>query len=304
MSDSVESELGEKKVSKKTIALYSQIISRRFNKYRIDDSITEFTFDREEISECAVTLFSEGLTKKAKVKNLGDVVYTFRHRRKLPPDVLATQPEGRGWIILGAGDAKYRFRLNKLTHIKPTEGLVVRKIPDATPQIIVKNALNDEQALLAKMRYNRLIDTFLGVTAYSLQNHLRTKVANYGQIEIDEIYVGVDRNGAQYVIPVQAKGPKDTLGAIQTIQDVTYCRTPPEKDKRDFTHLECRAVSAQLLREKISKTNTREIIALFELDFDGDEVIRKGERHYELVPAESISRQELLDSARDTKNGL
>ena len=67
MSDSVESELGEKKVSKKTIALYSQIISRIFNKYRIDDSITEVTFDREEISECAVTLFSEGLSKKAKV---------------------------------------------------------------------------------------------------------------------------------------------------------------------------------------------------------------------------------------------
>src|SRR5271157_4057421 len=32
----------------------------------------------------------------------------------------------------------------------------------------------DEQALLAKVRYTRLIDTFLGITAYSLQNHLRT----------------------------------------------------------------------------------------------------------------------------------
>ena len=28
---------------------------------------------------------------------------------------------------------------------------------------------------------------------------------------IDEIYVGVDRNGCQYVIPVEAKGGSDKL---------------------------------------------------------------------------------------------
>ena len=58
------------------------------------------------------------------------------------------------------------------------------KIPDATPEIIAAYALgDDEQALLAKVRYNRLIDIFLGLTTYSLQNHLRTYVAGMGQIE-------------------------------------------------------------------------------------------------------------------------
>jgi len=47
------------------------------------------------------------------------------------------------------------------------------KIPDATPEIVAAYALSDEQALLAKVRYNRLLDIFLGVAAYSLQNHLR-----------------------------------------------------------------------------------------------------------------------------------
>ena len=72
--------------------------------------------------------------------------------------------------------------------------------------IIVRYSLTDEQALLAKVRYNRLVDIFTGVTCYSLQNHLRTTVSEIGQIETDEIYVGVDRRGAQYVFPVQAKG--------------------------------------------------------------------------------------------------
>ena len=87
------------------------------------------------------------------------------------------------------------------------------KIPDATPGIIIKYTQGDEQALLAKIRYNRLIDIFTGVTCYSLQNHLRTTVTGIGQIETDELYIGVDRRGAQYIFPVQAKGGKDQLGS-------------------------------------------------------------------------------------------
>ena len=91
-----------------------------------------------------------------------------------------------------------------INRIVPNRELVTVKIPDATPEIIAKYALSDEQALLARVRYNRLIDIFLGVTTYSLQNHLRTTVKGVGQIEIDEIYLGIDRYGAHYVMPVQA----------------------------------------------------------------------------------------------------
>ncbi len=80
------------------------------------------------------------------------------------------------------------------------------KVPAATPGIIEKYALSDEQALLARLRYNRLIDIFTGITCYSLQNHLRTMIPELGQVETDEIYIGVDRQGAHYVLPVQAKG--------------------------------------------------------------------------------------------------
>ncbi len=109
----------------------------------------EFEFGREEIAEAAHRLEIEP------PKNLGDVIYTFRYRKPLPQPILNTQPAGRHWLILGAGDARYRFRLSKLATVFPTQGMMVRKIPDATPEIISQYALGDEQALLAKIRYNR-----------------------------------------------------------------------------------------------------------------------------------------------------
>ena len=83
-------------------------------------------------------------------------------------------------------------------NIAPNKLLAETKIPDATPGVITMYALGDEQALLAKLRYNRLIDIFTGVACYSLQSHLRTTVPNIGQVETDEIYIGIDRRGAHY----------------------------------------------------------------------------------------------------------
>jgi len=119
--------------------------------------VTQFDFSREELETTAPKL---GF---ASVKNIGDVPYSFRYRNKLPPDILATQPVGKEWIILGAGRAIYRFKLVKETRIVPRSDLVCTSIPDATPEIIRAYALDDEQALLAIVRYNRLIDTFLGL---------------------------------------------------------------------------------------------------------------------------------------------
>ena len=160
------------------------------------------------------------------------------------------------------------------------------KIPDATPEIIAANALSDEQALLAKVRYNRLIDIFLGITSCSLQNHLRTTVKEIGQIEIDEVYVGVDRSGTQFVIPVQAKGGKDKLSAVQTKQDIAFC-------SRKFPSLVCRSVSAQFMAD--------DLIAMFELTIEEDCVRIVDETHYRLVPADQISKEELQGYSRRAK---
>lgn len=252
---------------------YEAIIEKIFFDHH-KKSAPEFTFERDEIEQAASDLHIQ------RPKNLGDVIYTYRYRKRLPQPILDTQPKKKHWLILGDGDARYRFRLSNLAHIEPTPGLIVRKIPDATPEIIARYAFNDEQALLAKIRYNRLIDTFLGITAYSLQNHLRTKIDNYGQIEIDELYVGVDARGAQYVVPVQAKGGDDILGVIQTIQDTIFC----QQEER-YTHSIARPVSAQFMAD--------DVIALFELDFDGDDVSIVRECHYRLAESKEIGNKDL-----------
>lgn len=261
--------------NEKDVSKYEQIILKIFFDHWKNGE-PEFTFDRDEIHEAADSI---GISR---IKNPGDLIYSYRYRRQLPEKILNTQPNGLNWLILGAGDAKYRFRLNKLVYVTPTTGLLARKIPNATPEIISKYALSDEQALLASLRYNRLIDIFLGITTFSLQNHLRTKIPNYGQIEIDELYIGLDSSGAQYIIPVQAKGGSDQIGAIQTIQDHIYCSS----DKK-YEGCLVRTVSAQFL--------SSDEIALFELTFDGNEVSIIQEKHFRLVPASEISIEELKE---------
>jgi hypothetical protein len=246
---------------------YRTIIERIFFNHYVA-GVDQFEFERAEIIEVA---------RKLKIelpKNLGDVLYSSRFRVNLPSRIQETQPAGKAWIIELAGRAKYRFRLVQGGgRIVPRQDLAVIKIPDATPEIIASYALNDEQALLAKLRYNRLIDIFLGITAYSLQNHLRTTVETRGQIEIDELYVGVDKRGAHYIVPVQAKSASDFLSTVQASQDVAWCKSA-------FPILKCRPVSAQFM--------TDDVIALFELVSDGEELAVTEEKHYKLVPAEDV----------------
>jgi hypothetical protein len=177
-------------------------------------------------------------------KNLGDLVYSFRYRASLPESITSKAPCGQEWIIRPAGRSKYCFVAVFLSSITPSPMMAQIKVPDATPGVIEKYRLSDEQALLAKLRYNRLLDIFTGVTCYSLQNHLRTTVPEMGQVETDELYIGIDRRGAHYVFPVQAKGGRDKISIVQIEQDYAMC-----KDK--FSMLICRPIAARS-RAKIS----------------------------------------------------
>jgi hypothetical protein len=250
---------------------YSAIIGTIFKRHYKHGKV-QFEFSRDEFVEVAGSL---GI---ALPKNLGDTIYSFRFRTELPPEIVATAPKGREWGIDLAGKGVYRFRLGRSIRIVPRPELIAIKIPDATPEIIASYALSDEQALLAKVRYNRLIDIFLGIATYSLQNHLRTTVTGIGQIEVDKIYVGVNRNGQQFVIPVQAKGGTDRLGATQTLQDTACCL-------QKFPQLTCRPVSAQFM--------AGDVIALFELTIEGEDVKVVDEKHYRLVPSEEIGERDL-----------
>lgn len=164
---------------------YSQIIARIFEaKFR--EGRRAIRFDRTELESTAEELEIE------LPKNLGDVIYSFKYRNQLPDSIRETAPTDKEWVIVNKGKSKYAFELKTTSRILPDTMLIVTKIPDATPGIVAKYSFDDEQALLTKLRYNRMLDIFTGVTCYSLQNHLRTTVPGIGQTETDEIYVGVE----------------------------------------------------------------------------------------------------------------
>lgn len=98
-------------------------------------------------------------------------------------------------MILGAGKAIYQFKLVKKSRILPSPSLMSIKIADATPEIISKYALGDEQALLAKVRYNRLVDIFFGdesnvlvpatsVTKEDLKNYSLLAMSECGTVPV------------------------------------------------------------------------------------------------------------------------
>ena len=123
---------------------------------RYAEGATEVPFEREDIAATATTL-------NIKLpKNLGDVLYAFRYRTPLPTSIQATAPTGKDWIIQGQGRSKYRFVLEETFDSVPRSNLAEIKVPDATPGIVELYTTDDEQALLSKLRYNRLIDIFWG----------------------------------------------------------------------------------------------------------------------------------------------
>jgi len=251
--------------------IYASIIQKIFLA-KFKSGMREVDFEREDIVKFGRRL------KVSLPKNLGDLVYSFRYRAALPIAIQSTANSGEVWIIRPAGAARYRFVLVPDKPLVPNGNMTSTKVPDCTPGIVAKYAFNDEQALLTKVRYNRLVDIFSGVVCYSIQNHLRTTVAGMGQVETDELYVGVDKKGIHYIFPVQAKGGTDKLSIVQIEQDFAVC-------KRKFPSLLCRPIAAQFMQDGV--------IALFEFEQSDAGVTISSEKHYKLVPPEDVTEADL-----------
>jgi hypothetical protein len=258
-------------VTKPGVNRYVRIIEKVFFSLYKEGS-REVSFEREDLERVASKL------RINLPKNIGDIIYSFRYRAALPESIREKAPKGETWIIRPAGRARYCFVSIPDQPIMPNAMLSETKVPDSTPGVVAKYSLGDEQALLAKVRYNRLIDIFTGIACYSLQNHLRTTVPELGQVETDEIYIGVDKRGAHYVFPVQAKGGSDKLNIVQIEQDIALCASR-------FPSLICRAIGAQFMGYNL--------IALFEFEVGENGIALSSERHYRLVPPEDVTAQDL-----------
>lgn len=242
---------------------------------------SEVSFPRAQLVEAASDLGLEA------PKNLGDVVYSIRYRTDMPDEINQLAPPGMTWALFPAGRSFYAFRPVAINQIEPRSGLAKIKVPDSTPGLISRYSMSDEQALLAKVRYNRLLDIFTGIACYSLQNHFRTSIeipgsdgvrSSSSQVETDEIYVGIDRHGSHHILPVQAKGGTDRLSVVQIWQDFRVA-------EQKFGSLTARPIATQFLHDKS--------IVLFEFSESGNQISIARERHYSLVPSEKLTDEDL-----------
>lgn len=292
----------KKKPKKRGKGIYNQIITEVFFRHydtKSDNKPSRFIVERPELVAVAekigLAVAELDEAEDAFTKNIGDVVYSYRFRKQFPKEIRDTAPSGKMWIILGKGDARYEFRLITTPSLMPDYGLYTTKVHDATPEIVRRfTQLQDEQAILARIRYNRLIDLFEKCVAYSLQSHLRTKVDGLGQIEIDELYVGSNRKGEHFIIPVQVKRKKDKLGVSQLLQDLEYCKTVHE-------HLTAKPIAATMTKEVIDGIEY-DLMTLMEFESqetEDDIIIKKrAERHFLLLPWKKIDDSDFKVAAQ------
>lgn len=241
------------------------IISVFKKHYRKDLAVIPFTMDDIRVAINTVSRENPSYQEN----NVADVRYQYTSgRRGLPAEIDRLGP----WMIEGRGKASYAFVLLKespLVNISPDLHVIL--LPDATPEIVLEYAGKDEQGILAKLRYNRIPDIFLGITCYHLQNHWRTTVKDKGQLEIDDLYVGLDVDGKQYVIPIEAKSRKDRISKTQIVQNVGFAR-------ERYPKLIIRPLGIQ-------EINDQEIVVIeFTSGKSPDTIKIKEMRRYKLVP--------------------
>ena len=215
---------------------YAQIIERIFlDRYK--KGMREVSFEREDLVRVAKSL-------RIKLpKNLGDLVYTFGYRGALP-DTIREKRDAMNTGSFDLPDGGTRSCLRRNHPLCRTEPLAEIKVPDSTPGLIETYALNDEQALLAKLRYNRLIDVFRESLAIPFKATYAPRLPGLVRSRpTRSTSVSICR-GVHYVFPVQAKGGHDVLNVVQIEQDFAVCAAK-------FPALVCRPIAAQFMGENL-----------------------------------------------------
>ncbi len=137
------------------------------------------------------------------VKNIPDIIYTYRARADLPAEIRA---QGH-FAIIGRGKGLYAFVAIPFPNrfLLPPNMKVV-KLKTQVPEWVRPFMQNDEQGMLTAIQVNNLVTRHLGLrAAFRLQSHLRAGVPKYGQVEVDELYLGKNARDQILAIGVEAK---------------------------------------------------------------------------------------------------
>ena len=217
------------------LTLYDEVILEVFMRH-YQAGVDRLIFEKDELAEICL---KHGIT----VRNIPDIIYTYRVRRMLPAKILDTGH----WAIEPSGRGTYAFLLlSNPPHFDiPLQDYAPVDIYNSIPEVVEGLLRQDEQSLLTRILYNRLVDIFSGLTCFHIQNHYRSFVTDGGEVELDAIYVGVDKTGKLFVLPVEAKsqGESEMIGRIQISQMDKLVR-------QDFPNLNRRILAIKALQDE------------------------------------------------------
>lgn len=168
----------------------------------------EVPFSKEDLVNHGDELRRLGITPRdAAVKNVPDIIYTYRARADLPAEILAHG----NYAIVGRGKGRYAFyKIPRPNRVTPPAKRTTVPVSDVIPKWARNFMTDDEQGMLTAIASNGLVARHLRLKrAFRLQSHLRCSVVDYGQVEIDELYVGEDDSTNHVVVAVEAKDRSD-----------------------------------------------------------------------------------------------
>jgi hypothetical protein len=173
----------------------------------------------------------------------------------------------------------------RTTRIKASECRYRHAIFDLSPYPVPDGGWGVEAWLLAALRYNRLIDTFLGVSAYCASER-QAEPAGRGRPSVAAVYIAKGRSGENFVIPVLTAGGTLRVSNRLLANVVSVCRSR-------YPSLIPRPVAVQFVRDESGET-----IVMFALDEVDGEIRARDEKHYRLVPASEITADDLTAARR------
>lgn len=163
------------------------------DKYRLGDESVRFT--RAELLVCAARVGVD-------IKNPGDFPYYYGKRHALPDSI---RREGFAGVAV-VGRSRYAFVRSDA--IEVPGGLTEVEVRLSLPSKVRRYITDDEQGMLVKVREADVLSDSLGEKVFHLQSHLRTESKDFGQVEIDDVYVTED---TERICTVEAAEPNEKL---------------------------------------------------------------------------------------------
>lgn len=207
--------------------------------------LDDVPFTKAEIVEHGIEIRRLGLTPQAiDVRNVPDIVYTFRARAELPAEILANGQ----YAIAGRGKGSYAFVRIPRPNRFPSDPPELRRVRviENVPHWISPYLGNDEQCMLSSVNTNDLVRQHLDLrSAYQLQAHRRTTVQGWGQVELDGWYVGEGTDATHVGIAIEAKDASegDRLNVAQLFGAALALR-------QDFPNLQQRLIGARPIGDR------------------------------------------------------